>query len=373
MKLSANWMAAAGSAGEDAALFDTVRAVATDLCPALGISIPVGKDSMSMRTTWSDADGPHAVVSPVSLVVSAFGPCDDIRETLTPQLRLDAGLTDLIFIDLARGQARLGASVLAQVHGQVGADVPDVEDPASVRSLFAAMGALRQERLALAYHDRSDGGLIVTLLEMAFAGHCGLTIDADAIAATDDSLLAGLFAEELGAVVQVRSMDVARTLEVLRAHGLDARVVARLSDDGMVRVQRGTTDVFSAARTSLHRAWSETTWLMQSLRDNPVSAQQEYDRILDEGDPGLSPHLTFDADDDCAAPFVSRGIRPPMAILREQGVNGEVEMAAAFERAGFAAHDVHMSDIIAGRVVAVGLPGIRGVRRVFVWGRARWR
>jgi phosphoribosylformylglycinamidine synthase len=350
VKLSANWMAAAGAPGEDAALFDTVRSVAMDLCPALGVSIPVGKDSMSMRTTWSEDGRPHAVVSPVSLIVSAFGPCDDVRATLTPQLRTDLGLTDLILIDLARGKARLGASVLAQVFGQVGTDVPDIEDPGLVRSLFVALAAMRRERIALAYHDRSDGGLIVTLLEMAFAGHCGLTIDADTAAAGANDVLAALFAEELGAVIQVRSCDVGRALELLRAHGLTGRIVARPSDDGLVRVQHGADEIFSATRVSLHRMWSETTWLMQSLRDNPASARDEYDRILDDSDPGLSPHLTFDHADDISAPFVARGARPAFAILREQGVNGEVEMAAAFDRAGFEAHDVHMSDIIAGRV-----------------------
>jgi phosphoribosylformylglycinamidine synthase len=358
VKLSANWMAAAGSPGEDAALFDTVRSVALDLCPALGVSIPVGKDSMSMRTTWSEGGKSRAVVSPVSLVVSAFGPCDDVRATLTPQLRTDLGLTDLILIDLAPGKARLGASVLAQVFGQTGTEVPDIEDPGLVRALFTALAALRHERIALAYHDRSDGGLIVTLLEMAFAGHCGLTIDADTIAGGGSDVQAALFAEELGAVIQVRSCDVARALELLRAHGLAGRIVARPSDDGVVRIQRGTDEVFSATRVSLHRVWSETTWLMQSLRDNPASALDEYDRILDASDPGLCPHLAFDPGHDVAAPFLARAARPAIAILREQGVNGQVEMAAAFDRAGFEAHDVHMSDIIAGRVSLAAFRGL---------------
>ncbi len=357
VKLSANWMAAAGSPGEDAALFDTVRSVALELCPALGVSIPVGKDSMSMRTTWTDGGQSRAVVSPVSLIVSAFGPCDDLRATLTPHLRTDLGLTDLILIDLAPGKARLGASVLAQVFGQVGAEVPDVEDAGLVRALFPALAALRHEGIALAYHDRSDGGLLVTLLEMAFAGHCGLTIDADTIAAGGRDVRAALFAEELGAVIQVRSCDVARALELLRAHGLAGRIVARPSDEGVVRIQHGTDELFRATRVELHRAWSETTWLMQSLRDNPASAQDEYDRILDDSDPGLSPHLTFDPGHDVAAPFVARSARPAIAILREQGVNGQIEMAAAFDRAGFDPFDVHMSDLIAGRVSLAAFRG----------------
>jgi phosphoribosylformylglycinamidine synthase len=350
VKLSANWMAAAGAPGEDVALFDTVRAVALDLCPALGISIPVGKDSMSMRTTWNDQGRDHEVVSPISLIVSAFAPCDDVRPTLTPQLRTEAGPTELVLVDLARREARLGGSVLAQVFGQSGNETPDLDDPAAIRGLFGALAELRGAGLLLAYHDRSDGGLFVTVLEMAFAGHTGVTLDADGLCATDEGLLPALFAEELGSVLQVRAADVPRVLGVLDAHALDARVIGRPSSDDLVSVRRGDTVLFSDARVALNRAWSETTWLLQSLRDNPESALQEYDRILDRDDPGITPRLTFDAGEDVAAPHVARGGRPPIAILREQGVNGEVEMAAAFDRAGFEACDVHMSDIIEGRV-----------------------
>ena len=350
VKLSANWMAAAGAPGEDAALFDTVRAVALDLCPALGVSIPVGKDSMSMRTTWTDEGRSCAVVSPVSLIVSAFAPCDNVRGTFTPALCTHQGPTALALIDLAPGQARLGGSVLAQVFSQVGNEVPDVDDAAAIRGLFGALAELRNAGLALAYHDRSDGGLFVTVLEMAFAGHVGVALDASAICAKDDGLLAALFAEELGAVLQVRAADVPRVLDTLGAHLLDARVIGQPTSDGLVRIMRGDTVIFSDTRIALQRAWSETTWLIQSLRDNPESARQEYNRILDGDDPGITPLVTFDPAEDVAAPFVSRGARPPIAILREQGVNGEVEMAAAFDRAGFDAHDVHMSDIIEGRV-----------------------
>ena len=364
VKLSANWMAAAGSPGEDAALFDTVRVVALELCPALGISIPVGKDSMSMRTAWAEGDERREVVSPLSLIVSAFAPSDDVRGTLTPQLRLDCGPTVLVLADLAPGRARLGGSVLAQVFGQVGNQTPDLEDPAALRGLFAALRDLRQAGLVLAYHDRSDGGLFVTLAEMAFAGRAGLSIDAAAVVGADEArgkdgaLVAWLFAEELGAVLQVREADAAKASGVLARHGVAARVVARPEAGERIAVLRDGRTVYERSRVYLHRAWSETTWQMQSLRDNPVCAEQEYDRILDPNDPGLSVRLTFDPADDIAAPFVARGARPAIAILRDQGVNGQVEMAAAFDRAGFDAHDVHMSDVIGGRVSLAGFRGL---------------
>jgi phosphoribosylformylglycinamidine synthase len=357
VKLSANWMAAAGAPGEDAALFDTVRTVALDLCPALGVSIPVGKDSMSMRTAWEDRGARVEVVSPVSLIVSAFAPCGDVRQTWTPQLRTDAGPTALVLIDLSNGRARLGGSILAQVYNETGDVAPDVDDPAAIRGLFDALGELRQAGRVLAYHDRSDGGLFVTLCEMAFAGHAGVTIDAGALCAGNDRLVAALFAEELGAVIQVRDADVEAVLGVLGARGLDARVAARVADDDQVRVRRGADVLFRASRIVLHRAWSETTWQIQSLRDNPESAREEYDCVLDAGDPGISPLVAFDQAQDVAAPFIATGARPPIAILRDQGVNGEVEMAAAFDRAGFEAHDVHVSDIIEGRVSLASFRG----------------
>jgi len=364
VKLSANWMAAAGSPGEDAALFDTVGAVALELCPQLGISIPVGKDSMSMRTSWMEGAERREVVSPLSLIVSAFAPCDDVRGTLTPQLRRDCGPTALVLADLAPGRARLGGSVLAQVFCQTGDDAPDLDDPAAVRGLFAALRELRQAGRVLAYHDRSDGGLFVTLCEMAFAGHVGVTIDASAIVRDEparggnERLLAGLFAEELGAVLQVREPESAIVLETLGRHGVAATVVARPNPDDRIVVVRDGRVLCEHGRVELHRAWSETTWQMQSVRDNPACAQQEYDHILDRDDPGLSVHLTFDPADDVAAPYVSSGARPAIAILRDQGVNGEVEMAAGFDRAGFDAHDVHMSDVIGGRVSLAGFRGL---------------
>ena len=357
VKLSANWMAAAGSPGEDAALFDTVKAVALDLCPRLNVSIPVGKDSMSMRTAWTEGGESHQVVSPVSLIVTAFAPCEDVRGTLTPELRRDCGATQLVLVDLARGRARLGGSVLAQVYGQVGDETPDVEDPDAIRGLFEALAELRLKGLVLAYHDRSDGGVFVTLCEMAFAGRSGISIDDAAVlaigglgAAPVADLLAGLFAEELGAVLQVRETEAPGVMEILRRQGLAARIVARPTDDDVIHVVHDGLIVYQRSRVDLQRAWSETTWQMQSLRDHPDCARQEYDRTLDSGDPGLSVHLTFDPAEDVAAPFIARGARPKIAILRDQGVNGEVEMAAAFDRAGFDAHDVHMSDVIGGAV-----------------------
>jgi len=353
VKLSANWMAAAGSPGEDAALFDTVRAVALDLCPRLGIGIPVGKDSMSMRTTWEEHGVRKAVVSPLSLVVSAFAPCDDVRPTWTPQLRTDRGRTDLVFVDLAGGRRRLGGSILAQVFGQTGNEAPDVDDPGRLEGLYAALTELRGAGLVLAYHDRSDGGLFAALAEMAFAGHTGLHVDLGALVgpeADTGHILAALFNEELGVLVQCATADRARVLDVLARHGVPGLVLGTLTSTDEVRIACGVRALLGEPRAALQRLWAETTSRMQALRDHPESARQEYDRILDAGDPGLSPALTFDPAEDVAAPFVARGARPRMAILREQGVNGQVEMAAAFDRAGFESIDVHMSDVIAGRV-----------------------
>ncbi len=365
VKLSANWMAAAGSPGEDAALFDTVKAVALDLCPRLAVSIPVGKDSMSMRTAWTEGGESREVVSPLSLIVSAFAPCDDVRTTLTPELRRDFGPTVLVLADLAPGRARLGGSVLAQVYRQVGDETPDLDSPDAVGGLFAALTELRRDELVLAYHDRSDGGLFIALCEMAFAGHSGIRIDGSAVTALQrlgadgaPALLAGLFAEELGAVLQVRETDAPATIDILRRHGVAARVVARPADDDAIAVELDGRVAYRQSRVDLQRAWSETTWQMQALRDNPACAQQEYDRTLNAGDPGLSVHLTFDPAEDVAAPFLSRGTRPKIAILRDQGVNGEVEMAAAFDRAGFDARDVHMSDVIGGRMSLSGFKAL---------------
>ncbi len=369
VKLSANWMAAAGSPGEDAALYDTVKAVALDLCPALGVSIPVGKDSLSMRTAWGDKQ----VLAPVSLIVSAFAPVEDVRGTLTPRLRTDAGETELVLVDLGQGRNRLGGSILAQVHAKFGTDVPDLDDAKLLKGFFGAVQKLAQENLLLAYHDRSDGGLFATVCEMAFAGHCGVTLNLDAIAfdaLTEDvdgfrknaeeqllgrvreQILKCLFAEELGAVFQFRAADRTKVMDALRKAGLGevSHLIGTLNDRDEVRFTRNAKPVFAEKRVDLQRAWSETTFRMQQLRDNPECAKEEYDRILDSADPGLSVALTFDPKEDITAPYVAVKAMPRVAILREQGVNGQVEMGAAFHRAGFEAVDVHMSDLISGRV-----------------------
>jgi phosphoribosylformylglycinamidine synthase len=360
VKLSANWMAAAGSPGEDAALFDTVRAVALELCPKLGVGIPVGKDSLSMRTTWQEGGEAKEVRAPLSLVVSAFGPCEDVRGAWTPQLRTDAGETELLLVDLSRGHARLGGSILAQVFGETGHEAPDLGDPADLRALYAALAELRQGGLVLAYHDRSDGGLFVTLAEMAFAGRTGLRIDVAPLAgpnAADPRILAALFSEELGVVLQTRAGERERVLEILKRHELVALALGRPAADGVVRVTSGKRELFAEPRSALQRLWSDTSYRMQTLRDNPESAREEHDAILDDADPGLSPRLGFDPAEDVAAPFVARGARPRLAVLREQGVNGQVEMAAAFDRAGFEAVDVHMSDVISGRLSLADFAG----------------
>ena len=350
VKLSANWMAAAGHPGEDAALFDAVRAVGVELCPQLGISIPVGKDSLSMKVAWQDGAERREVVSPVSLIVSAFAPVADVRRACTPQLRTDKGAGALLLIDLGGGLNRIGGSTLAQVFGQIGAGAPDLDDAARFTAFFATIADLVAQEMLIAYHDRSDGGLLAAVAEMMFAGHCGVTLGLPADL-DRSALLRALFSEELGAVIQVRRDVSDEVLRRFAAVGLGACVspIGAINDADRLRIACGERVVYERPRVELQRIWSELTFRMQSLRDDPQCAQEEYDRILDARDPGLHARLTFDPDDDVAAPFIARGLRPRIAILREQGINGQVEMAAAFDRAGFEALDVHMSDIIAGR------------------------
>jgi phosphoribosylformylglycinamidine synthase len=370
VKLSANWMAAAGHPGEDAALYDTVRAVALELCPALGVSIPVGKDSLSMQTSWEGKQ----VVSPLSLVVSAFAPVGDVRAALTPQLRTDAGDTELVLVDLGRGRNRLGGSILAQTHNALGERCPDVDDPAALKAFFEAIQALRP--LLLAYHDRSDGGLFATVCEMAFAGHCGVTLSLDPIAfdaAADDVdafkrdsdeqlagrakdlALASLYSEELGAVLQIRVADRGKVMQMLRDAGLGdcSHIIGQLNNRDEIRIARNGKPVYESKRDHLQRAWAETTYRLQALRDHPDSAREEYDRVIEQDDPGLHLHLTYQ---EKGIPAL-KGAKPRIAILREQGVNGQVEMAAAFDRAGFEAVDVHMTDLIAARATLEGFKG----------------
>ncbi|MBL8399423.1 MAG: phosphoribosylformylglycinamidine synthase [Candidatus Accumulibacter sp.] len=379
VKLSANWMAAAGVSGEDARLFETVRAV-SDLCQHLGVSIPVGKDSLSMRTAWQDAGGHRReVVSPLSLIVTSFARVGDARRTLTPQLVLDAGDSDLLLIDLGQGRNRLGGSALAQVYNATGDDAPDVDQPNRLTAFFGAIRQLAAADQLLAYHDRSDGGLFSTVCEMAFAAHCGVSIDTDGLCydplindvdgnekrpnllggRSFEMLIRALFNEELGAVIQIRRTDRQAVMNVLRAAGLGActQFIGAPNPWDRLRIIRNAKAVFDESRIELQRAWSETSYHLQRLRDHPECAQQEFDRLLDASDRGLSATLTFDPFDDELVPSISRGARPRVAILREQGVNGHVEMAAAFDRAGFAAVDVHMSDLLAGRVALADFQG----------------
>ncbi|PAV26328.1 phosphoribosylformylglycinamidine synthase [Tamilnaduibacter salinus] len=351
IRLSANWMAAAGHPGEDENLYETVRAVGMELCPALGIAIPVGKDSMSMKTVWEDErDEQKSVTSPLSLIVSGFAPVSDVRRTLTPEIRSDKGETDLILIDLAAGQNRLGGSALAQVYGQVGAVAPDLDDPEDLKAFFAVIQGLNRDGKLLAYHDRSDGGLYTTLAEMAFAGHTGLTVRLDGLAESSDHFARELFNEELGAVIQVRREDTPFVLQQFNGAGLGEHtsVIGAPNTEDQLRFLFDDQPVLEAPRAEMQRLWSETSFRIQSERDNANCAQQEYDNLLNTDDPGLNTHLTFDPAEDVAAPAVHTGRRPPVAVLREQGVNGQSEMAAAFDRAGFEAIDVHMSDLLSG-------------------------
>jgi len=355
--LSANWMAPAGHPGEDAGLFDAVRAVGMELCPALGLAIPVGKDSMSMKTVWQENGEERSVTAPLSLIITAFAPVTDVRKTLTPELRSDLGDTDLILIDLGKGRNRLGGSCLAQVYRQVGHHAPDLDDTQAFRQFFGAIQELNQEGKLIAYHDRSDGGLFTTVAEMAFAAHTGVTFNLDELG---DDPIAALFSEELGAVIQVRHQDTEEVLSALREAELGGHcfVIGELNDADRLVVRHGGHALLDEPRVGLQRAWSETTFRMQSLRDNPECALEEFDRLLDAGDPGLHAELSYDIDEDVAAPFIAGGARPRMAVLREQGVNGQIEMAAAFDRAGFNAVDVHMSDVISGRVSLTEFNGL---------------
>jgi phosphoribosylformylglycinamidine synthase len=357
VRLSANWMAACGEPGEDAALYATVRAVGEELCPALGIAIPVGKDSLSMKTAWGEGTSRKAVVAPVSLIVSAFAPVGDVRKTWTPRLRTDFGANVLMLVDLGRGANRLGGSSLAQVYGELGATPPDLDDPELLVSLAAALAEMRAQNLVLAYHDRSDGGVFATLVEMAFAGHCGLDIK------LPPALCAGgaagaLFSEELGVVLQVRGEHAAAVQSILVRHGLGAHshAIGQATREMRVRIEAGAAR-FDERWEELRRAWSEVSFRMRERRDEPSCAREEYESACDTGDPGLAVALTFNPDEDIAAPFVHTA-RPKVAILREQGVNSQVEMAAVFERVGFESHDVHMTDVLSGRV---GLADFKGL------------
>ena len=378
VKLSANWMAACGEPGEDAALYETVKAVGMELCPALGVGIPVGKDSLSMRTKWSDDGQSKQVVAPVSLIVTAFVTLDDVRGTLTPQLKTDtpAGLdTSLILIDLGNGQNRMGGSMLAQVIGQFGHEVPDVDDPAQLKALVTVINQLRAEGKLLAYHDRSDGGLWAAACEMAFAGHVGVSLNVDMLVTEGDGItdsradtgdsknwatqvgerrneltLKALFNEELGAVIQVPTSVRNEVMQTLRAHGLSkhSHVIGKTNDRAAVEVWRDAKTVFTAPLQKLQQAWDDVSWRIAAQRDNPACADSEHAAVGAPNDTGLHVALSFDPLQDVAAPYVHMA-RPKVAILREQGVNSHVEMSYAMAKAGFDTFDVHMTDLQRGR------------------------
>jgi phosphoribosylformylglycinamidine synthase len=377
VKLSANWMAACGTPGEDAKLYDSVKAVGMDLCPALGISIPVGKDSLSMATSWQDSGQDKKVVAPVSLIISAFASVQDVRKTLTPHLKLkeqDGTVldTELILIDLGRGKNRMAGSILAQVLNQSGKIAPNLDHPDDLKNLAAAIIELRKDNKLLAYHDRSDGGLLACVAEMAFASHCGVSINVDMIAVDanqepdygdaknwaeqvsgrrHEQTMRAVFNEELGAVIQVRKADRDAVFAMLRKLNLSAfsHVIGKPNTNGRIEIWRDAKNIFAEPREILQKMWTNTSYQIARLRDNPACADSEFALLDNPSDAGMSPKLTFDAGEDIAAPFIQKNIRPKVAILREQGVNSHVEMAYAVNWAGFDSYDVHMSDLLSGR------------------------
>ncbi len=357
IRLSANWMAAAGEPGQDGSLYDTVRTVGMELCPELGIAIPVGKDSLSMKTVWQDGGVERRMLAPVSLIVSAFAPVLDVNRSLTPQIDLSRDESRLLLVDLGNGRNRLGGSVFAQVHGGFGHEVPDLDRADRLKKFFGVIQALNASGLVLSYHDRSDGGVIATLCEMAFAGHCGLDL-APPVPAED--LNAFLFCEEPGAVVQVAAGDCSEAMARFSAAGLQELVhdLGHPVQGERLTISIQGERILDESLAQLQRMWSETSHAVQRLRDNPQCADQELESVTDWKRPGIQPRLTFDADENPAAPMIARGVRPPVAILREQGVNGHVEMAAAFDLSGFEATDVHMSDLAEGRRTLAEFSGL---------------
>ena len=348
IKLSANWMAAAGHPGEDAELFSTVHAVAQELCPALGIAIPVGKDSLSMKSVWYENEKEKSVTAPLSLLISAFAPVNDVRKTLDPVIDKNIADSELILIDLGNMRNRLGGSALCQVYAALGDESADLDHAPDMVSLFAAITELKNANLIHAYHDRSDGGLFATLCEMCFASRTGLKVDLGKLAVDP---IAGLFSEELGVVVQIAKQDKEKVLETFKKYDLlhNTHVIGQLNTAYELVIMHNDTIFYRQSCKQLHTWWMQTSTHIQVLRDNPECAQQELDSILDDANPGLLADLTFNVTEDIAFPFVHSGIRPRVAILREQGVNGHMEMAAAFDRAGFDAIDVHMTDLFANR------------------------
>ena len=361
VRLSANWMAAAGEEGQDAALYAAVKTIGMDLCPALGIAIPVGKDSLSLKTDWLDDNQSKHMLAPVSLIITAFAPVTDARLALTPELKLVTEPSRLLLIDLGRGADRLGGSCLEQVHKTFSGEVPDLDRSGDLAGFFAAIQELIANRQLLAYHDRSDGGLITSVCEMAFAGRCGLALSFEqSLASGAESLRARLFAEEPGAVIQVAESNMESVRECFANHGLEELLV----DIGNP-VKGHTLSIESGGRTYLqsdlrllHQAWNETSYEIQKLRDHPDCADEEYKQTLEWSQPCLKPSVNFDPQQNPASAQILSGVKPAIAILREQGVNGQIEMAAAFDAAGFSALDVHMSDLLEGRAKLAEFQGL---------------
>ena len=352
IKLSANWMAACGNEGEDEKLYRTVEAV-SKACQALDLSIPVGKDSLSMKTVWQDGEEKKSVVSPLSLIISAFAPVEDVRKTVTPELK-NVEDSVLLFVDLGFGKARMGGSAFGQVYNNMTGDAPDLDDTGRLKAFYSVIQQLVAEDKLLAYHDRSDGGLFATLVEMAFAARCGLNVDLTSLVANqadvNEASIRALFNEELGAVIQIAKQDVAAVEALFKEADLALHTVATIGSDEKIVIRNQAGIVLEQTRADLQRAWQETSHAIQRLRDNPACADSEFALIGDNERSALFADVKFDVNEDIAAPFVNSGAKPKIAILREQGVNGQIEMAAAFTRAGFDAYDVHMSDLMAGRV-----------------------
>ena len=352
IKLSANWMAACGNEGEDEKLYRTVEAV-SKACQALDLSIPVGKDSLSMKTVWQDGEEKKSVVSPLSLIISAFAPVEDVRKTVTPELK-NVEDSVLLFVDLGFGKARMGGSAFGQVYNNMSGDAPDLDDTGRLKAFYNVIQQLVAEDKLLAYHDRSDGGLFATLAEMAFAGRIGVNVDLTSLVANqadvNEASIRALFNEELGAVIQIAKQDVAAVEALFKEADLALHAVATIGTDEKIVIRNQAGIVFEQNRADLQRAWQETSHAIQRLRDNPACADSEFALIGDNERSALFADVKFDVNEDIAAPFVNSGAKPKIAILREQGVNGQIEMAAAFTRAGFDAYDVHMSDLMAGRV-----------------------
>ena len=352
IKLSANWMAACGNEGEDEKLYRTVEAV-SKACQALDLSIPVGKDSLSMKTVWQDGEEKKSVVSPLSLIISAFAPVQDVRKTVTPELK-NVEDSVLLFIDLGFGKARMGGSAFGQVYNNMSGEAPDLDDTGRLKAFYNVIQQLVAEDKLLAYHDRSDGGLFATLAEMAFAGRVGLNVDLTSLVANqadvNEASIRALFNEELGAVIQIAKQDVAAAEALFKAAALPWHTVATIGSDEKIVIRNQAGIVLEQTRADLQRAWQETSHAIQRLRDNPACADSEFALIGDNERSALFADVKFDVNEDIAAPFINSGAKPKIAILREQGVNGQIEMAAAFTRAGFDAYDVHMSDLMAGRV-----------------------